>query len=96
MFYLARDLGYEVKNWSYVMQSFDYLGRILQLDHDYGNAVIAYKKLLQLAWVTNSYEYEVRAYANLAKQNFYLSYPKKSEGYAVRALQGMVESRKSS
>ena len=46
MFYLARDIGYEALNWSYVMQSFDYLGRILQHDHDYENAVIAYKKLM--------------------------------------------------
>ena len=91
MFYLARDLGYEIKNWSYVMQAFDYLGRVLQLDHDYESAMIAYKKMLQLAWLTNSFEYEIRAYSNLAKQNFYLQYPKKSAIYATRALNGLFE-----
>ena len=54
------------------MQAFDYLGRIYQTDHSYDNALIAYKKMLQLSWLTNSYEYEILSYANLAKQHFYL------------------------
>ena len=49
------------------MQAYDYLGRIYQADKDYEYATIAYKKLLQLAWVNNSYEYEIRAYSYLAK-----------------------------
>ena len=80
-----------MKNWSFVIQSFEFLGRIFQLDHDYENAVIAYKKMLQLAWLTNSYDYEIMAYSNLAKQNFYLQCPKKSKIYAMRALNGLVE-----
>ena len=46
MFYILRDLGYEIQNWSFVMQSYDYLGRIYQADKDYEYATIAYKKLL--------------------------------------------------
>ena len=46
MFYVLRDLGYEIQNWAFVMQAYDYLGRIYQADKDYEFALIAYKKLL--------------------------------------------------
>ena len=92
---MLRDLGYEVQNWAFVIQAYDYLGRILQADKDYEFALIAYKKLLQLSWVNNSYEYEIRAYSNLAKQYYYLQNPQKCSGYAQRALTGFAEPKTS-
>ena len=57
--------------------------------------MLANKKMLQIAWLTNSYDYEIRAYANLAKQNFYLQFPEKSKIYTEKAIGGLVETKQS-
>ena len=72
IFTTLRDLGYELLNWSYVIQAFELLARTFQKSQQYEEAVIAYKKILQLAWVTNSQEYEILAYQGISKQLFYL------------------------
>ena len=54
IFTTMRDLGYELLNWSYVLQAFQCLAVSFQKAQQYQEAVIAYKKMLQLAWVTNS------------------------------------------
>ena len=41
-----RDLGYQNLNWSYLIQSFDLLGRSLKKAAQYKESIIAYKKLL--------------------------------------------------
>ena len=46
MFELLRDLAYEQFNWSFLLQSFDLLGRGLQQKRHYAEAMIAYKKML--------------------------------------------------
>ena len=66
-----RDLGFENLNWSFVIQAFDLLGRAQQKQSNHTDSIIAYKKMLQLSWVTGSQEFEVRAYMGLAKQWFY-------------------------
>ena len=53
-FTTMRDLGYELLNWSFVIQSFDLLGRALQKQSNHTDSIIAYKKMLQLSWVTGS------------------------------------------
>ena len=58
IFEVMRDIGYEQLNWSFVLQAFDLLGRSLQQKNQFKDASIAYKKMLQLAWVTNSQEFE--------------------------------------
>ena len=90
-FEVMRDLGYELLNWSFVIQSFDLLGRCLQNASCYKDAMIAYKKMLQLAWVTNSQEYEIRAYMGLARQFFYDQNLVKCKFYLKKAHQGDLE-----
>ena len=65
-FETMRDFSYEFMNWSFMMQSFDLLARALQKQSNHDGAIITYKKMLQLAWVTESMDFEVRAYMGLA------------------------------
>ena len=95
IFTTMRDLGYELLNWSYVIQAFDLLAKALQRSSQYEEAVIAYKKMLQLAWVTNSQEYEILAYQGLSKQLFYMQQIKRSEFYLKRALTCELEPKDS-
>ena len=67
IFTTIRDLGYELLNWSYVIQAFELIGLTLQKSKYYPEAIIAYKKILQMAWVTNSQEWEVLAYQGISK-----------------------------
>ena len=46
---------------------------------------------MQLACVTNVPEFEVKAFANLSKQYFYMQYIEKSKLYQTRYLRGMLE-----
>ena len=57
--------------------------------------MIAYKKMLQLAWVTDSQELEILAYQGIAKQLFYMQEIKKSEFYLRRALSCELEPKSS-
>ena len=96
IFTVMRDLGYEFLNWSFTIQSFDYLGRVLQKQAHYKDSIIAYKKMLQLAWVTDSQEYEVRAYFGLARQYFYEQNVQRSQFYTAKALCSELEPQNSS
>ena len=47
--------------------------------------------MLQLAWVTNSQEFEIRAYLGLARQLFYEQNVQKSQFYLSKALCSELE-----
>ena len=47
--------------------------------------------MMQLSWVNNVPEYEVKSYHNLSKQYFYLQYIQKSNFYQDRFIRGMLE-----
>ena len=47
--------------------------------------------MMQLSWVTNIPEFEVKAFANLSKQYFYMQYIDKSKFYETRFLRGLLE-----
>ena len=67
IFNTMRDIGYEFLNWSFVITSFDLIGRSKQKDQQYKDSMISYKNMLQLAWFCDSSEYEVRAYMGMAR-----------------------------
>ena len=54
------------------MQAYEWIGRVLGAGHSYEDATKSFKKMMQLSWVTNVPEYEVKSFHNLARQNFYL------------------------
>lgn len=86
-----KDVAEETRNWSQAMQSYNWIGRLLQMDKDFFNAAKAFKKMMQIAWVTNTPEYEVKSFANLSKQYFYQQYIEKAQFYQSRFLRGMLE-----
>ena len=63
------------------MQAYEWIGRLLQQMHDFEQAIKAFKLLLQLAWVTNSADYETKAFNYLSKQYFYMQYIQKCRFY---------------
>ena len=91
MFEFYRDLASEIENWPHLMVAYEWIGKTLQASRDYQLAIIAFKKMLQMAWITNSTDFEVKAYGHLAKQYFYLQFVAKSNFYSDRALRGKLE-----
>ena len=91
LFTIMRDIGYQTLNQSYLIQSFYLLGRALEKAAHHKESIIAYKKLLQVAWSTESPEYELKAYLGLGKQHFYEQNIKKCKMYIARANNGQVE-----
>ena len=49
------------------MQSYEWIGRVLQASKNYHLSIKAFKKMMQLAWVTGVPEYEVKSYHQLSK-----------------------------
>ena len=47
--------------------------------------------MLQLAWVTKSTEFEIRAYWGLAKQHYYEQNIEKCQFYLIKAMCGEIE-----
>ena len=43
LFTIMRDLGYQNKSWSFLIQSFDLLGRSLKKAAQYKESIVAYK-----------------------------------------------------
>lgn len=91
IFDVIKDVAEETNNWGMAMQAYEWIGRTLQSSHDYENAIKAFKKMMQLSWVNNVPEFEVKSYHNLAKQNFYLQFVEKSTFYQERFLRGCLE-----
>ena len=81
VFDLLRDVAEECHNWGHAILAYEWIGRVLQASSQYEHALKAFKKMMQLSWVTNVPEYEVKAYHNLSKQYFYMQYIKKSNFY---------------
>ena len=91
MFELAKDIAHESQNLAQEMLCYEWMGRVKQEQGDYKMAMIAFKKMLQLAWITQVSDYEFRAYSAIAKQLFYLQQQQKSEDYTWKAMSGDSE-----
>jgi len=91
VFDLMKDVAEECHNWCQAMLAYEWIGRTLHAAHDYENAIKAFKKMMQLSWVTGVPEYEVKSFHCLAKQYFYLQYIEKSSFYSMRFIRGMLE-----
>ena len=91
VFDLLRDVAEEIQDWSQAMLAYEWIGRVLQASCDFDNAIKSFKKMMQLSWVNNIPEYEIKSFHNIAKQYFYLQYIEKSTFYQERFLRGMLE-----
>lgn len=95
LFEVAKDLAHEAQNLSQEMVCFEWMGRAKQEMREFNTARIAFKKMLQLAWLTKLTDYEVKSYNEIAKQYFYLEETELSNNYAMKALSGDVEALES-
>jgi len=64
---MLRDVAEECHNWCHAIQAYEWIGRVLCAQGSYEQSVKSFKKMMQLSWVTNVPEYEVKAYHNLAR-----------------------------
>jgi tetratricopeptide (TPR) repeat protein len=91
VFDLLKDVAEDSHNWGQAMQAYEWIGRVLQHSCDYENAIKSFKKMMQLSWVNNIPEFEVKSFHNIGKQYFYLQYIEKCTFYQERFLRGMLE-----
>lgn len=71
LLYKLIDLALTMRNLPKAMDYYGQLGNLYELSRDYKLALIAYKKMLQLAWVNGSIAYEIHAYFGISNQYFY-------------------------
>jgi tetratricopeptide (TPR) repeat protein len=71
--YLMLDLALDMRELPLAMDSYFLLGNLLEQNKEYKTAMIAYRKMLQLAWFLNTTQHELLAYHGMAKQYFYLT-----------------------
>ena len=62
-----------------------------QDDKEYADAILAFKRMLQIAWYENDTHQETKAYEYLALQYFYLQQLDKAQVYKLKAFHGDVE-----
>lgn len=67
------------------------IGQTLCAQKDHRQAIVVIKHLLQLAWVTRSHAYEMKAYELLGQQYFYLKEIEKASYYIERFKRGLFE-----
>ena len=95
LFVLIRDIAVDNHNWCVVMQSYEWIGRCYQELHDYDQSTFAFKLMMQYSWINQASEFEIKSYAYLARQNFYMQYVSKANDYYNRALRGIIENQNS-
>ena len=78
-----RDVCMMSKEYNTIMVAYKQVGMILQHMKDYSRAIMCFKKMLQFAWVCESFEGEINAYELLSLQHFYLGDLERSQHYSV-------------
>ena len=91
LFETAKDLAHEAQNLAQEMICFEYMARTKQYQYEFGLARLAFKKVLQLAWITKIPQYEIKAYNNIAQQYYYMQNIDKSHGFQMKSLMGDIE-----
>lgn len=67
------------------------LGQNFFLLKKFEESIIAYKRMLELAWERNDYVNELEIYKKLSVANYYLGDLKRADYYEKRATRGMIE-----
>jgi hypothetical protein len=70
--YFLRDLSLEMMDFGKAMQIYEHLGCLYSKNKEYPNALIAYKKMLQLAWLNGTPGHELAAYSGISSQYYYM------------------------
>lgn len=75
--------------------AYEALGNSYKFLNKYEKSIKCYKKQIELAWVLNDKESELRAYDNIGIQYFYLGNRDKAKYYHERMISGKTEKPKS-
>ena len=73
------------------MEYYGYLGDLYERKKDFKTAIVAFKKMLQFAWINKAVAFELAAYFGIARQYFYMQMLEKAEYYLDRSLNGKLE-----
>ena len=76
-----RDLVEDTNNNKEAIIAYEELGKMYQEMKEYHMAILAFKFMLQIAWVENDSHSETKAYEYLALQHFYLQALSKARVY---------------
>lgn len=85
LFEVAKDLAHDTQNLAQEMICYEWMGRVQRELGYHDKAKVAFKKVLQLAWITRLTEYEYLAYYEIATQFFYMHNMAKSNEYEQKA-----------
>ncbi len=75
--------------------AYEAVGNSYKFLNQYEKSIKCYKKQIELAWVLNDKDSELRAYDNIGIQYFYLGNRDKAKYYHERMISGKVEKPKS-
>lgn len=89
-------LVYNLELLEEYMESFEALGNAYKFLYNYDKAIKCYKKQIEVAWVLNKKNSELRALDNIGMQYFYLNDKSKAKYYHNRFLNGRIEKDESS
>jgi tetratricopeptide (TPR) repeat protein len=92
---IEKNLAEQHQLYELKMQAYRRLGKCHQLLRNYKEALICFKKMLELAWETNSLKDELLAYDFIAMQYFYLGDVERSAYYHDRMSAGKYEAKNS-
>lgn len=74
-----------------LMQSYECLGIISKFLYRYEKAIIYFKKQIEVAWILENRDSELRAYDHIGMQYFYLGNHQRAKYYHLRFLCGRYE-----
>lgn len=74
-----------------LMISYECMGTISKHQFKYEEAIVNFKKQIEIAWILNDHVSELRAYDNIGLQYFYLANHKKAKYYHMRFIYGKYE-----
>jgi tetratricopeptide (TPR) repeat protein len=80
-FQRLREITEDMSDPQSEMEAVYKLALCYQTTKEHSLAIIALKKILQLAWIQNNFEFEMKAYDAIAKQYYYMGEMEKAKYY---------------
>ena len=91
LFGFYKIVSFRLELFEETMYAYESLGNVYKFLFQYNKAILCYKKLIELAWILNNREFELRAYDNIGIQYFYLCNKHKAKYYHDRFIYGFYE-----
>ena len=78
-----------------LMIAYESLGTVYKFLYQYQKAILCYKKQIELSWILNNRDFELRGYDNIGIQYYYLGNRDRAKYYHIRMVCGRYEKNKS-